>query len=140
MGIKCVVASVLSVLVYLRPQLTEKYLSKIPMKSGILKRLRERDADASTGQVALMALRDITKPFFLFSFLLMILFFVFSRSEWSEAIWLSLRPLAIAFVFFFLSRHPAFYQRMSKLRRYHLFDRFFLALDRTVLKIEEMHK
>jgi hypothetical protein len=52
------------------------------------------------------ALKDLFKPFFLFSFILMMIFVWQVSGSLSQKIWLSLRPLAIAFVIFYLLRSP----------------------------------
>lgn len=52
------------------------------------------------------ALRDLTKPLFLLSFILMLIFIWQLNSSLSQKIWLSLRPLGIAFILFYLLRSP----------------------------------
>lgn len=52
------------------------------------------------------ALKDLFKPFFLFSFILMMIFVWQVNGSLSQKIWLSLRPLAIAFVIFYSLRSP----------------------------------
>jgi hypothetical protein len=52
------------------------------------------------------AVKDLFKPFFLFSFILMMVFVWQVNGSLSQKIWLSLRPLAIAFVIFYLLRSP----------------------------------
>lgn len=52
------------------------------------------------------ALKDLLKPLFLFSFLLMMVFVWQINGGLSQKIWLSLRPLAIAFLIFYLIRSP----------------------------------
>ncbi len=51
-----------------------------------------------------LALMDLCKPVYLFSFVLGITFFCFSASNYAQVIWLSLRPLAVAYLFFLASR------------------------------------
>lgn len=50
---------------------------------------------------------DLTRPLFLITFCLTVLFFIFSESSYSKAIWSSLRPLASAIIIFsFLRLYP----------------------------------
>lgn len=51
-----------------------------------------------------MALRDIFRPLFLFSFILMALFVSQLETTLSEKIWISLRPLAVAYLLFLFLR------------------------------------
>ena len=50
------------------------------------------------------ALKDLLKPLFLLSFILMLLFIWQINSSLSQKIWLSLRPLAVAFILFYILR------------------------------------
>lgn len=50
------------------------------------------------------ALKDLFKPLFLLSFILMIAFVWQMNGSFAQKIWLSLRPLAIAFILFYLLR------------------------------------
>lgn len=52
------------------------------------------------------AVKDLFKPLFLLSFILMLVFIWQLNGSLGEKIWLSLRPLAIAFVIFYLLRSP----------------------------------
>lgn len=52
------------------------------------------------------ALRDLTRPLFLLSFILMMIFFWQMNGSWAQKIWMSLRPLAIAFTLFYILRSP----------------------------------
>jgi hypothetical protein len=52
------------------------------------------------------ALRDITKPLFVMSFILMIIFVWQLQSELSQKIWMLLRPLGVAFIIFYVLRSP----------------------------------
>lgn len=60
------------------------------------------------------ALKDLFKPFFLFSFILMMVFVWQVNGSLSQKIWLSLRPLAIAFVIFYLLRSPWVAEKLLK--------------------------
>jgi hypothetical protein len=52
----------------------------------------------------LMALRDLTRPLFLVSLAITALFLFYAQHSWAQIIWYLLRPLAIAFGFFYISR------------------------------------
>ncbi len=63
------------------------------------------------------ALKDLTKPVFLFSFILMMIFIWQLQGSFSEKIWLSLRPLATAFIIFYVLRSPWVSQKLLELSR-----------------------
>lgn len=52
------------------------------------------------GNVYLMTLRDLVSPFFVISWVLMVMFFYHSQSDHSEFIWKCLRPVAIGYLIF----------------------------------------
>lgn len=52
------------------------------------------------------ALRDLLRPLFLLSFILMLIFIWQLESSWSQKIWMGLRPLAVACALFYLLRSP----------------------------------
>lgn len=52
------------------------------------------------------ALRDLFRPIFLLSFILMLIFIWQMNGSFSEKIWLAMRPLAIAFILFYIIRSP----------------------------------
>lgn len=52
------------------------------------------------------AMRDLFKPVFLFSFILMLVFLWQLNGTWVEKLWLALRPLATALIIFYLLRSP----------------------------------
>lgn len=58
------------------------------------------------------ALKDLFKPLFLLSFILMSVFIWQLNGSFGEKIWLSLRPLAIAFVIFYILRSPTVAARL----------------------------
>lgn len=57
-----------------------------------------------TGHPVFLALKDLTKPFFLVSLAGTGIFLHFSQHEYSEIIWYLMRPIAIGFMFFYFSR------------------------------------
>lgn len=50
------------------------------------------------------ALKDMSTPLFIFSWLLTLIFYFLASSEHSVSIWLLLRPLAVGFILFYLAR------------------------------------
>ena len=58
------------------------------------------------------ALYDLLKPVFLFSFILMLVFVWQLNGSFVEKLWLALRPLASAFVIFYLLRSPWVAQKL----------------------------
>lgn len=73
------------------------------------------------------AFKDLLKPIFLFSFILMMLFVWNLESSLSEKIWLTLRPLAIAYLLFYIIRSPSVDRLLMKLaKRSEKFNRIYL--------------
>lgn len=72
-----------------------------------------------------LAFRDIFRPLFLFSFALMTLFVWQLESTLSQKIWLSLRPLAVAYLLFLFLRSSWIQTKMltlsQKSKRFHQF-------------------
>jgi hypothetical protein len=91
--------------------------------------------EISTIQVIGLALKDLFKPAFLISMMAMMVFFYFSRHELAETIWYALRPLSIAFLFFFISRHPLFYQFLRKSQMEKRFPIFSSAFKKTIANL-----
>jgi hypothetical protein len=79
--------------------------------------------------------KDLTKPFFIFSILLMGIFFLFTENSFSKTVWLLLRPLAIAFVFFYLARSPRIALLAGRMRRSQRLAPFMQLFDETLNKI-----
>ncbi len=52
------------------------------------------------------AFKDMMRPLFIISFILMTIFVWQFETTWSERIWFALRPLAIAFIIFYALRSP----------------------------------
>jgi hypothetical protein len=82
------------------------------------------------------ALRDLTQPVFLISFALTFIFLFVQKEKLTAIVWLGLRPLAIAFLIFYLLRAPWFvdfcgrwaqklgllrpiYNRLARVREHH---------------------
>lgn len=60
-------------------------------------------------------LKDLSQPLFVISMVLVISFFLLTESNYVKIFWLSLRPLAIAFVLFYLIRSPQFLKFLAYL-------------------------
>jgi hypothetical protein len=75
----------------------------------LIKLAREKGAKISTNAVkakhpAWMALRDLCRPLFLISLAMTALFLYFSQHDYAKTGWYLLRPIAIGFIFFYISR------------------------------------
>lgn len=83
-----------------------------------LEKLISLDNRSSNKSVWKRAFKDLANPLFLLSFFLMAIFLWQIETDKSRLIWLSLRPLAIAFVIFYILRSPKthqfFYERAQK--------------------------
>lgn len=86
---------------------------------------------------AYMAFKDLFTPLFLISFLLTIVFFIFSQSaSITQIIWLILRPLAIGFIVFYLIRiYPA--ENLSAFIKRKGFTQLSKALDVAIKVVRE---
>ncbi len=85
----------------------------------------------SAGWRARLALRDMLKPFFILSALLMAVFFYYSEGTGARMAWLCLRPLAIAFLFFYFTRSPLLGRLATRLRANPRHTEFMMLFDRT---------
>ncbi|MFN9066252.1 MAG: hypothetical protein ACK5V3_03420 [Bdellovibrionales bacterium] len=63
----------------------------------------------------LLALRDLLRPLFLISFFLVLISLYLTESSWSQIFWISLRPLGLAFLLFYLLRSPWFIELIFKI-------------------------
>jgi hypothetical protein len=66
--------------------------------------LMAKPRKVQTGSPFVLALKDLTKPLFVFSLILTGLFLRFSNHDYSQIIWYLMRPVAIGFMFFYFSR------------------------------------
>ncbi|MEA9357655.1 hypothetical protein SHI21_15605 [Bacteriovorax sp. PP10] len=89
-------------------------------EEGLIKLAREKGAKISderkSGNAAWMAFKDLLRPLFLVSLLTTGVFLYFSQHNYAQIAWYLLRPIAIGFIFFYISRT--------------------LTLDRWLMKIE----
>jgi hypothetical protein len=81
------------------------------------------------------AFRDLFRPYFIVSFVLMVIFFYFSESSFAEVIWKCLRPLGIAILFFYLCRSPWLRFFLLKIKRNGHFPQLFDLFERTHKKL-----
>lgn len=82
-----------------------------------------------------MVLKDLTRPLFLGSLILMIAFFYFSEGSWARTIWLSMRPLGVAILFFYICRTPYMSGVAHKLENYQYTRDFMTLLNKTLRKL-----
>lgn len=75
-------------------------------QSKIATTLLKQIPSGSSSNAVKAAVKDLFKPLFFLSFILMLVFIWQLNGSLGEKIWLSLRPLAIAFVIFYLLRSP----------------------------------
>ena len=61
------------------------------------------------------AVKDLSQPLFLLSMVLVISYFFLTESSYVRIFWMSLRPLAVAFVLFYLIRSPQFLALLARL-------------------------
>lgn len=113
----------------------EKWISPMTEKaSHQFKKLNLKGSSTNTQSLKL-AFKDLLKPFFLFSLLIMIVFFAFTESDRAELIWKCLRPLGIAFLFFYISRSPWIRTLSLKIKTRGYFPRVFEFFEKTHKKL-----
>ena len=88
------------------------------------------------------ALKDLMKPIFLFSFVLMLIFVWQFEGPVNQKIWLSLRPLAMAFLLFYILRSTWVAEKLLSLsKRSQKFERIYnkskAALDIVAAKVKQ---
>jgi len=101
-------------------------------KKKIQSKILRHSNVAKSQNIFWLATKDLFQPFFLFSFMLGIVFISFSVSNHAKLIWLSLRPIAVAYVFFVLCRSPLLFGLPDKLGRFDLFKTFASFFDQTL--------
>ncbi|MBC7713068.1 MAG: hypothetical protein H7177_07000 [Rhizobacter sp.] len=69
-----------------------------------LEKMNNSPAKNQTDHPALLAIKDLLRPFFLFSLGMTGTFLYFSESDHSNLGWYLMRPIAIGFIFFYFSR------------------------------------
>ena len=88
-------------------------------------------------------LKDLANPLFLLSFILMAIFLWQIESDFSRFIWLTLRPLALAFVIFYVLRSPRthqfFYRQAEKSKSFNRFYNRALLVIKAIETKRETH-
>lgn len=96
---------------------------------------KQKQADPSVWK---KAFKDLLNPLFLFSFFLMVIFLWQIETNMSRVIWLSLRPLAIAYLIFYAIRSPIVHKFLSQwAEKSKAFKRFY---DKAILILEKIEK
>lgn len=78
----------------------EESLIKLAKDKGI----KIGDNNEKDGHAAWLAVKDLFRPLFLVSLLMTGLFLYFSQHDYAQIAWYLMRPLAIGFIFFYISR------------------------------------
>lgn len=78
-------------------------------EEGLIKLAKEKgvklgSAPAGNSNAAWLAVKDLFRPLFLVSLLMTGLFLYFSQHAYAQIAWYLMRPLAIGFIFFYISR------------------------------------
>lgn len=117
------------------------YFEKIELKSEtlIVKKksilqgyFKNRNAEKSFTQRLKLTFKDCLQPLFIISFVLGAVFCFFYATNTTQFIWMSLRPLAIAFLFFYISRSILIVKIIDKLKKRSVFRGFFQSFDQTM--------
>lgn len=70
--------------------------------------MKTQKIPTKTNSPAWGAVRDLTRPLFMISFLVLLVVLYVTESRWSVIVWQSLRPLGLGFLIFYLVRSPWF--------------------------------
>ena len=134
MSTKIILAVILSTIIV--PYFSEtlfKWSKEVYTKQQkVVQKTIQRKHSANNKSPWVLALEDICQPFFLLSFLLGAVFVVFSFGDQAKVVWLALRPIAFAYLFFVLSRSSLFSNGVQKLRKVSFFNHFFATFDQAV--------
>ena len=112
----------------------ERFRSRMIAAASDLSRFEGGPTPTWQGRVR-AAIKDLTRPIFLVSWILMGLFFVFAEGGHAQLVWRLLRPLAIAFLFFYFSRSPWASRLLATMREDTRFARFATLWDQTLARI-----
>ena len=86
------------------------------------------------------ALKDMTRPIFMLSFILMMMFLWQIEGPFSQKIWLALRPLALAYVLFYLVRSPFIAAKLFELsQRSERFNKIYQKAKKAFALINKPH-
>ncbi len=84
------------------------------------------------------ALQDMTRPLFMLSTVLILCFFLLTESSATKIFWYSMRPLAMAFVLFYLIRSDVFLNALATLAQKNQFlTRIYLRAQQTRLYLDK---
>lgn len=129
--LKCLIGSSIAVFFFIRPEKKVIYTDSLLQWAMSNKPKKSYSKYSGLRGIIHSALSDMIRPLFLFSLSLMIIFFSITNDSYKEVIWLSLRPVSIAFLFFFFSRHPIFYKYINRLRSFPRMHKLFNLVDQT---------
>jgi hypothetical protein len=114
LSVLILIVSIKFILAALIPIINKYFSGVIQKYDEKLDRVPEFKRDTETPALR-GTIRDMTRPFFILSVVLMICFFVLTGSSTAVVFWKTLRALAIAFLFFFLTRSSHFKKILMKL-------------------------
>lgn len=86
-------------------------------------------------QATLGAIKDILKPFFIFSIVIMFLFFYSAGADWTTTLIGLLRPIAIGFLIFYIMRLNLVRPMLSKLKDRGYAENFIKTLESVVSRV-----
>jgi len=133
---KCILASILGVYFFRQKTSTVSYFEHAPSWAAQNIALEQSQA-RNKASIFFLAFKDMCRPFFITSFALVMLFLCFTQSSYATIIWLGLRPLALAFLFFYISRHPFLHQWIQNARKNPRHTVFFKTFDQTIQNIRQ---
>lgn len=78
-------------------------------EAGLFKLAQEKgvkigEQDSTSKNAVFLALKDLLRPIFLISIFMTGIFLYFSQHDYAQIIWYLMRPIAIGFIFFYISR------------------------------------
>jgi hypothetical protein len=112
-ALKCLIGAIV---VFILPRITDaRWLNLQKKMVARAEKIAPIRCSAQTGSAWRGALRDLRQPLFLISFALTIVFLFVQKESMSTIVWMSLRPLAIAFIIFYLLRAPWFVNLCGRL-------------------------
>jgi hypothetical protein len=95
----------------LGPEKISNFENKILLENKLI-RMKSRPQNRSPLKGAL---KDLTHPLFLLSMGLVIVYFFMTESSYVRLFWYCLRPIAIAFILFYLLRSPRFIEFLARM-------------------------
>lgn len=105
-----------------------------PDKINNLAKLADRNPQNSTLRAVL---KDMLRPLFIISFVLLLVFIWHANSSYSQKIWMGLRPLALAFIIFYLIRSPWIAQKLINYsKKSSRFEKIYLKAQKAYQQIK----